>query len=59
MIGDTPKDVECGKVNGLKTIAVCTGIYTMDHFKECKYKADCIVKDFSDCKSAIEMIRNL
>ena len=28
IVGDTTRDVQCGKDNGVKTIAVCTGKYT-------------------------------
>jgi phosphoglycolate phosphatase len=30
IIGDTPKDMECGKILGVKTIGVATGSYSMD-----------------------------
>jgi phosphoglycolate phosphatase len=30
VVGDTPRDVECGKAHGVKTVAVATGRFTAD-----------------------------
>lgn len=36
IIGDTPYDVDCGKVLDNRTIAVATGSFTLDHLKACE-----------------------
>ncbi|MDE1825711.1 MAG: HAD hydrolase-like protein [Candidatus Micrarchaeota archaeon] len=35
VVGDTLKDVECGRKAGIKTIAVATGKYSEDELFEC------------------------
>lgn len=35
IIGDTPKDVECGKILGLKTIGIATGHHTKVQLEKC------------------------
>ena len=34
MIGDTPRDIDAARVNGLSTIAVATGRYSFDELME-------------------------
>lgn len=34
VIGDTPKDIACGKVINARTVAVATGVYTLDELVE-------------------------
>ena len=34
VIGDTPKDIACGKVISARTVAVATGVYTLDELVE-------------------------
>lgn len=48
IIGDTPKDIECGKVAGVKTIGVTTGKYSKEELK--KAKADLVVDSLDDKK---------
>lgn len=36
VIGDTPHDVQCGKAIGARTIAVATGIYSIDELQACE-----------------------
>ena len=33
LVGDTPNDVEAGRANGLETIAVATGLSTMEELR--------------------------
>ncbi len=33
VIGDTPRDVECGRLHGAQTIAVATGVYTREELE--------------------------
>lgn len=48
VIGDTPLDVEAGRKNGYRTIAVGTGFCTMREL--CAAKPDHLAKDFKDTK---------
>lgn len=37
VIGDTPRDIECGKACGMRTLAVATGTrYTLDDLRSCR-----------------------
>jgi phosphoglycolate phosphatase len=36
VIGDTPRDVECGKAIDAKVLAVATGIFSVDQLRSCK-----------------------
>lgn len=46
IIGDTPHDIECGKVIGAKTIAVATGRYTVEELQA--HAPTAVFKDFAD-----------
>lgn len=46
VIGDTPHDVECGKVIGARTIGVATGRYSVEELAACTPTA--VFADFSD-----------
>lgn len=56
VVGDTPSDIECGKTNGVKTIAVSTGPFTFEELKKCN--PDFIFEDFSDITSVIGAIES-
>lgn len=49
IIGDTPHDVECAKVSGMKCLAVTTGIYDADALQN----ADHIAEDLSNTEHII------
>ena len=36
VIGDTPRDVECGKAIDAKVLAVATGIFSLDQLRDCR-----------------------
>lgn len=36
VIGDTPLDIECGKILGIKSVAVATGGYSYKELEECE-----------------------
>jgi len=36
LIGDTPNDIEAGRAHGLHTIAVATGLCSMEELRECR-----------------------
>lgn len=44
VIGDTPLDIECGKILGIKSVAVATGGYSYDELKS--YEPDYIFQSF-------------
>ncbi|MDX2187557.1 MAG: HAD family hydrolase [Opitutaceae bacterium] len=46
VIGDTPHDIECGRVCGARTLAVATGKYTVQELSE--HKPDMLVANFED-----------
>ncbi len=54
VIGDTPKDVECGRAHGLTTVGVATGGYDQDDLA--RSGADHVVLDFSDTDRVRELL---
>lgn len=46
VIGDTPHDIECGKVIGAKTVAVATGAFSVEQLQQ--HSPTFTFKDFSD-----------
>ncbi|MCG6552469.1 MAG: haloacid dehalogenase-like hydrolase [Candidatus Magnetominusculus sp. LBB02] len=54
VIGDTPKDVECGKVHGACTIAVATGPYSAEELTQAG--ADAVFDDLSDTNAVLSLI---
>jgi phosphoglycolate phosphatase-like HAD superfamily hydrolase len=46
IIGDTPRDIECGKAIGARTIAVSTGTWSRDELA--KHHPDFLIDDFSN-----------
>ena len=36
VIGDTPRDIDCGLACGMKTVAVATGRYSLDELRACQ-----------------------
>ncbi len=56
LIGDTPRDIECGKIYGAKCVGVATGPYSID--KLIQAGANYVVKDLTDYKSLLQFIYN-
>ncbi len=54
VLGDTPHDIECGKANKVKTIAVATGPYSKEELLE--YKPDYVFDDFTNTDRIINAI---
>lgn len=44
VLGDTPLDIECGKILGIKSVAVATGGYSCDNLKQ--YNPDYVFQSF-------------
>ncbi len=55
VIGDTPRDIECGKVIGAKTVAIATGNYSRSELLE--HKPDFLFDDLSDTDAVITVLR--
>ncbi len=54
VIGDTPRDVECGRAHGLRTLAVATGSYGDRELRAAG--ADVVLADFSDARAARDLL---
>ncbi|MGH1365569.1 MAG: HAD family hydrolase [Calditrichia bacterium] len=54
VIGDTPHDVECAKVNGMRCLAVATGIYD----EKALQGADVILPDLNDTEKIISIFND-
>lgn len=54
VIGDTPRDIECGKAFGAKTVAVATGHYSCEELAS--HDPDFLFDDFSDPDAVIAAI---
>jgi phosphoglycolate phosphatase-like HAD superfamily hydrolase len=54
IVGDTPRDVECGKHGGTRTVAVATGRFGREQLEATG--ADEVFDDFSDVASVIDVL---
>ncbi len=54
VIGDTPHDIECGKVIGARTIAVATGRYPLTQLQQ--HTPTAAFEDFSDTAALLRVI---
>jgi phosphoglycolate phosphatase-like HAD superfamily hydrolase len=54
VIGDTPRDIECGKALGARTIAVATGSCSREKLAE--HNPDILIDDFSDVDRLIDTL---
>ncbi len=54
VIGDTPRDVECGEVVGATTIAVATGNWSADQLRDTG--ADVVFSDFTDVGEVLDAL---
>jgi phosphoglycolate phosphatase-like HAD superfamily hydrolase len=54
VIGDTPRDIACGKAFGARTIAVATGAWSRE--KLAKHNPDYLIDDFSDVDRLIDTL---
>ncbi|MCX8130768.1 MAG: HAD hydrolase-like protein [Clostridia bacterium] len=53
VIGDTPKDIECGKKLDIKSIAVATGMYSVQELQA--YEPSYVFEDFTDTESFLKI----
>lgn len=54
IIGDTPHDIRCAKVNGLRALAVATGMFTVEALRQAG--ADLVLPDLSDAAAAADWL---
>ena len=54
VIGDTPRDIACGKALGARTIAVATGSWSRKKLAE--HEPDILIDDFSDVERLINTL---
>jgi len=54
VIGDTPRDIACGKAIGARTIAVATGTWRREQLA--KYQPDFLIDDLSDVEGIIDTL---
>jgi phosphoglycolate phosphatase len=54
IIGDTPHDIECGKVIGARTIAVATGKYSVPELAA--HQPTAVFRDFADTAAFLRVI---
>ncbi|MGH8102111.1 MAG: HAD family hydrolase [Chthoniobacterales bacterium] len=54
VIGDTPRDIACGKAIGARTIAVATGTWTRERLAE--YDPDFLIEDLSDVNRVVDTL---
>lgn len=54
IVGDTPKDVACGKAGGMRTLAVATGSFSLDQLSG--IGADHVIADFSSTDEVVEIL---
>ena len=54
VIGDTPRDIACGKAFGARTIAVATGTWNREQLAE--YEPDFLIDDLSDVEGIIDTL---
>jgi phosphoglycolate phosphatase-like HAD superfamily hydrolase len=54
VIGDTPRDIDCGKAIGARTVAVATGTWNREQLA--KYGPDFLIDDLSDVEGIIDTL---
>ncbi len=54
LVGDTPSDVEAGTANGIETIAVATGFFSVKELAACH--PNHVLPDLSDTRTVLDLI---
>jgi len=54
IVGDTPRDVECGRACGSRTVAVATGTFSADALRASR--PDHVLADFSATERVVELL---
>lgn len=56
VIGDTPRDIDCGRAIGARVVAVCTGSHTAEELAAAN--PDLLLKDLSDHEPLLDVLRS-
>src|ERR687885_1517391 len=56
VVGDTPRDIACGRAGGARTIAVATGNWSVDELRH--HQPDVVLPDLSDVAASVAAILN-
>lgn len=56
IIGDTPKDIDCGKANGLRTLAVATSAWSVEELQA--HRPDAALPNLADTGRVLEVLGN-
>jgi len=54
VVGDTPRDVQCAKVNGAVAVGVATSIYSVEDLQ--RAGADCVLDSFADTDAGLAQL---
>ncbi|MFQ3663077.1 MAG: HAD hydrolase-like protein [Chloroflexaceae bacterium] len=54
IVGDTPHDIACGKLNGARTVAVATGPYPLEELLD--HQPDAALPDLTDVAAVVEAV---
>ena len=54
VVGDTPRDVQCGQVGGTKTMAVATGSFSVEELGG--YEPDYLLEDLSSTSAVLDLL---
>jgi phosphoglycolate phosphatase-like HAD superfamily hydrolase len=54
VIGDTPRDIECGRAVGAKTVAIATGHYSFEALRD--HAPDLLFEDLSDTEAVVSAL---
>jgi phosphoglycolate phosphatase len=57
IVGDTPRDIEAGRVAGTRVLAVATGRFSIDDLKP--HEPDLLFADLSEVGAVHEAIRQV
>ena len=56
IVGDTPADIECARVNGLTSLAVATGPYNVETLAE--HRPDFVLPDLDNLGQVLRILLN-
>jgi phosphoglycolate phosphatase len=56
VVGDTPADIECARVNGLTSVAVATGPYSVETLAE--HRPDFVLPDLQNLSQVLQILLN-
>ncbi len=54
VIGDTPRDIECGRAIGAKTVAIATGHFPLSELE--RHSPDALFENLADTESVVERL---